>query len=116
LGRVLTLARTTILEIPSPAQLMTGSAILLGQDGATLGIFQVLEVTFLISCNSSLLGVYEKGIVTAALKSAGVTESSVSVIEQNKGMGGFVNELELLNVTIIQMTRQVRECSLSEIL
>jgi hypothetical protein len=87
LGRVLTLARTTILEIPSPAQLMTGSAILLGQDGATLGIFQ--------------------GIVTAALKSAGVTESSVSVIEQNKGMGGFVNELELLNVTIIQMTRQV---------
>jgi hypothetical protein len=96
LGRVLTLARTTILEIPSPAQLMTGSAILLGQDGATLGIFQ--------------------GIVTAALKSAGVTESSVSVIEQNKGMGGFVNELELLNVTIIQMTRQVRECSLSEIL
>ena len=45
LGRVLTLARTTFLEIPSPSQLATGIALLRGQSEADLGIFRVLLVT-----------------------------------------------------------------------
>ena len=87
---------------------MTGSALLLGQDGANLGIFRVLWLIWLASCKIAYWIFVKKGFVSAALKSAGVTESSVSVIEQNERTGGFMNGLELLNITILQVTRKVR--------
>ena len=107
LGKILTLARVTYLEVPYPHQLVTATALLRGKNITRFSAFRVRRFYFFRPC---FIG--SKGLIIAALESAGVVSHAVSVVRNPRGtttttaraFGG----LQLLKITIYQMKRQVR--------